>query len=579
MSSQLSANGMVSRRGFLASAGAAPLLAKGRRRPNVIVILTDDQGYGDLACHGNTVIRTPNLDRLHGESVRFTNFHVDPLCSPTRSALMSGRYSARVGAWATVMSRNFLRRDETTMAQEFSANGYRTGIFGKWHLGDNYPYHPENRGFDEALTHRGGGVGNTPDAWGNSYFNDTYFRNGKPEKFTGYCTDVWFDNALKFVEANRRNPFFLYVPTNAPHSPYRVPAEFSRPYRERGLNEQLANFYGMITNIDQNVGRLRGRLKELGLDQDTLLVWMTDNGTAAGTPGAAGGSYGGFDAGMRATKGAPYDGGHRVPCFVSWPGGGIGGGRDAGVLASHFDLLPTFLDLAGLRRKGAKPLDGTSLGPVLRGKGELPERTLVVQTQQRDTPQKWTHSAVLTDGWRLVNGRELYDIRQDPGQKNDLAAARPETVEQLRASYEKWWANVSVRFGEYSPIVVGAPQENPTLITAHDWHTDSIAKVVWNQDFVRARVPGNGFWEIEAARAGEYEFTLREQPAEAKFAIPASSARLKVGGVERTAAMEAGATSVAFRVPLEAGRARLETWLEGTDGKTRGAYYVDVRRL
>ncbi|MHC4214116.1 MAG: sulfatase-like hydrolase/transferase, partial [Planctomycetota bacterium] len=255
--------------------------AKGRG-PNVVLVITDDQGYGDLSCHGNKILKTPNLDKLYSQSTRLRDFHVNPTCSPTRAALMTGRYCNRTGVWHTIMGRSLLRKDEVTMADVFRDSGYRTGIFGKWHLGDNYPFRPMDRGFDDVLVHRGGGIGNTQDYWGNDYFDDSYFRNSKPEKFEGYCTDVWFAEAMKFIEANKDRPFFCYLTTNAPHGPFRVPEKYSQPYKNKGI---VANFYGMIANIDENFGRLEAKLKELELDDDTILIFMTDNGTAAGTDG------------------------------------------------------------------------------------------------------------------------------------------------------------------------------------------------------------------------------------------------------------------------------------------------------
>src|SRR5262245_5713972 len=220
---------------LLLAATLAP--ADAPRPPNVVVILTDDQGYGDLSCHGNTVLKTPNLDRLHGRSVRLTNFHVDPTCSPTRAALMTGRYSSRTGVWHTIMGRSILRRDEVTLAELFARAGYRTGIFGKWHLGDNFPYRPQDRGFHDCVVHGGGGVGQTPDFWGNRYFDDTYLENGRPRRFAGYCTDVFFDQALAFLDRHKARPFFLYLATNAPHAPYRVPERYRQVYRKLGVPE------------------------------------------------------------------------------------------------------------------------------------------------------------------------------------------------------------------------------------------------------------------------------------------------------------------------------------------------------
>jgi len=276
-----------------------PLSALVAQKPNVIFILTDDQGYGDLACHGNPWIKTPNLDKLHSESVRFTNFHVGTTCAPSRSGLMTGKYCNKVGVWHTVNGREILREGETTLAEKMKTAGYKTGIFGKWHLGDNYPFRPQDRGFDEVLIHGGGGVGQQPDYWENDYFDDTYFHNGKPQKYKGYCTDVWFSEALKFIKANKNKPFFCYLPTNAPHGPYNIADKYSNPYKNNP-NIPNPNFYGMITNIDENIGRLREELKKMGIDKNTILVFMTDNGTAAGVKfGKNGEVVSGYNADMR----------------------------------------------------------------------------------------------------------------------------------------------------------------------------------------------------------------------------------------------------------------------------------------
>jgi arylsulfatase A-like enzyme len=548
--------------------------------PNVILVITDDQGYGDVAAHGNTMIRTPNLDELHARSVRLTNFHVDPTCAPTRSALMTGRYSCRVGVWHTIMGRSLLRRDEVTLADLFAASGYRTAMFGKWHLGDNYPYRPQYRGFQEVLCHGGGGVGQTPDFWGNDYFDDTYFHNGKPEKFTGYCTDIWFDGAMRFVEANRKGPFFVYLATNAPHGPYLVAPEYSEPYVARGVPRPMAEFYGMITNIDDNMNRLQRKLIELGLAENTLLIFMTDNGTAAGVAGnQKEGETGwkGFNAGMKGQKGSEYDGGHRVPCFFHWPGGGLAGGRDVDRLTAHVDILPTLAEICGLAVPEAVALDGSSLVPLLAGPtNDWPERTLFVESHRIDHPEPWRQSAVMTQRWRLVDGQELYDMVEDPGQAKNVAGENAEVVKQLRVAYERRYADVSRRFAEYCPIVIGAEQENPTTITAHDWHAE---QVPWNHEQIRKMPYQNGFWAIDVARPGKYRFTLRHQPAQATFALEAKTARLKIGETEATQPVPAGATAVSLEVELKQGETRMQTWLTNEDGKERGAFFIDVLRL
>ena len=317
------------------------------RKPNVILVVTDDQGYGDMSCHGNQVLQTPAIDALHRDGLCLTDFHVNPCCSPTRAALMTGRYSSRVGVWHTVLGRSLLRAGETTMANVFAANGYRTGMFGKWHLGDSYPFRPHDRGFQEALYHGGGAIGNSPDYWGNHYFDDTSFRNGKPEKFQGYCTDVWFGEAIQFIRANKDRPFFCYLPTNVPHYPLLVAEKYFQPFAGK-VPDSMAHYYGMLVNFDENLARLRRELRQLGLEENTILIFLSDNGTADGVElDKDGYPTAGFNAGMKGDKLSEYEGGHRVPCLVSWPAGGIHGGREVTRLAAHIDLLPTLIDLCG----------------------------------------------------------------------------------------------------------------------------------------------------------------------------------------------------------------------------------------
>ena len=546
-------------------------LAHAAVRPNVILVMTDDQGYGDLACHGNRQIRTPNLDALHAESVRLTNYHVDPTCSPTRAALMTGRYSSRTGVWHTIMGRSILHRDETTVAEIFREAGYGTGLFGKWHLGDCWPYRPQDRGFDEVLIHGGGGVGQTPDYWSNDYFDDTYWHNGEPKPFEGYCTDVWFDGALRFIEANRDRPFFAYIPTNAPHGPFLVDPKYSEPYKQAGVPSPRAEFYGMITNFDENMDRLRRRLDELGLTENTILIFTTDNGTAAGMSGR-----GGYNAGMRGTKGSEYEGGHRVPFFIRWPAGGFTGGRDIDTLTAHIDVLPTLAELCGVELPDGLDLNGHSLVPLLKGTAEnWPERTLFVHSQRIEHPEKWRKSAVMTDRWRLVNGGELYDIQADPGQRRDVASEHPGVFLQLTQEYEGWWEHIGERFDDYCRIPLGAPEADPTQLTCHDWHAE-ISQVPWNQQQVAKDPEANGWWAVEVVRDGRYEVTLRLRPEHVAYALPPGTARVRIGEVEASRPVPNGVTWVTIPLELKAGPAMLQTWLEGEDGTLRGAFFVEV---
>jgi len=552
-------------------------------RPNILIIITDDQGYGDVAAHGNKMIQTPNLDELYKQSVRLTNFHVDPTCSPTRSALMSGRYSTRTGVWHTIMGRSLMDTGEVTIAEVLKAKGYRTGMFGKWHLGDNYPCRPQDQGFDETFYNGGGGVTQTPDFFGNDYFDDTYFRNGTPEKAEGYCTDVWFREALKFIEKNKDQPFFVYVPTNAPHGPFLVDEKYSKPYQDRGVPATMAAFYGMITNIDENMGLLMGKLREWNLEKNTVLVFMTDNGTAAGVARGRRGrkpepsGWRGFNAGMRGQKGSEYDGGHRVPFFVRWPAGEIGGGRDVSQLAAHIDVLPTIAELCGAENPEGVALDGKSLVPLLKGAAaDWPARTLLVHSQRIEYPEKLRKCAVMTDRWRFVNGKELYDMSVDPGQTANVANQHAGVVQKLQDEYEAWWQSLSPVFDQFVAIGIGADEENPANLTCHDWHTENGA-VPWNQGHIRSGTMANGWWVVDVVRDGQYEVTLRRWPKEMDQSIEAVDARLKIGDVDQKQAVGASATSATFKVVLKKGQTRMQTWLTTPDGKTRGAYFVEVR--
>lgn len=552
-------------------------------RPNVVLVMTDDQGYGDLACHGNKMIRTPHLDKLHAESVRLTDFHVDPTCSPTRAALMTGRYSTKAGVWHTLMARSHLDRSETTMAELFARAGYRCGIFGKWHLGDNGPYLPWRRGFHDALIHNSGGMTQTPDYWGNTYFDPTLRAPTGYVPTKGYCTDVLFDRAISFMEQNKDKPFFLYLPTNVPHSPYEVAPSYRARYATQGVAEPMANFYGMIEEFDENFGRLRAAMRRLDLEKNTILIYMTDNGSAAGAvspvPPNEPGRWPGYSAGMRAGKGSHYDGGHRVPCFIRYPASGIEGGRNVDRLAAHFDILPTLAELCSLTIPESCPRDGRSLVPLLRGGADdWKDRTLFVHVQREVIPPKWTKSAAMTEEWRLVEGKELYAIERDPGQREDVATANPAVVAALREEYERWWSSLAPAFSRDNYIPIDDPQENPTPLCGMDWRSPTFQYPVM-QD-ATARLPLlNGYWLIEATRPGAYTITLRHLPEAAQRRLRATTARLTVADQSFTASVPAGATSVSFRVKLPAFQGRLQTWLEDEkSGESRGAFYVSVAR-
>jgi len=611
------------RRGFLKTLGmgaAATALPRSlragttsaaatKRLPNIILILTDDQGYGDLSCHGNPIARTPTLDRLHAESIRLTNFHVDPTCSPTRAALMTGRYSHRAGVWHTIIGRNFLSRDEVTMADVLKNSGYRTGLFGKWHLGCNYPFRPIDRGFDEWVGHGDGGTGTVSDYWGNDWMNDTYYRNGKWEKFRGFGNEIFFDEAMKFIESGKDQPFFVYLTPNLVHTPLHLPADWPKPYLDKGISPQEAYFYAAVERIDYDLGRLRRFLQRQGLAENTLLIFSTDNG---GTGGCRldGQEFpvGGWNAGMRGKKGSIYDGGHRTPCFIHWPAGGLQGGRDIHRLTAHIDLLPTLIQLCGLKQPDGVEFDGMSLAPLLRdASGKWPDRILLVESQRILVPEKWRKWTVMTDRWRLVNGKELYGIQADPGQKRDVAADHPQAVRTLREFYEALWPGLSHRDNDFSRTVIGSDRQAVIWLAAIDWVPTRGGAPVY-QDSILAGIRSNGYWPVEIARDGEYELALRRWPAEvdrpitaplparmesdvtapggrpvtmaAGKAIPAVKARLAIADTDQTQAVAADARASTFKVRLKAGPASLQTWFLDDKGEELcGAYYVYARRL
>ena len=562
------------------------------RQPNVILIMTDDQGYGDLACHGNPILKTPNLDKLYSESVRFTDFHVSPFCTPTRAALMSGNHPGVTGAYRTSAGRTMMHPSEKTLAHLFAENGYKTGMTGKWHLGDNAPHRPQDRGFQDVVWHRCGGVGQASDHWGNDYFDDTYervrpgSRKGTFEKFNGYCTDVWFREGMRFITENQNEPFFLYIATNAPHGPYRVDPKWAEPYQVEGVNNP--NFFGMIANIDHNLGLLRDHVKELKLAENTILVFMTDNGTSAGCkfPGLDTEPIMVFNGGMRGKKSSIYEGGHRVPFFLHWPGGGYSKGRDVETLAAHIDVLPTLADLCKLPKPDKRfDVDGLSLTPLLAGKAKSWKRNHLFLQYHGGAHHKFalgplTNSVVMTERWRLVNtdkAEELYDIVNDPAQRNNIVSQRPGIVKDLRTAYQSFWKRVSPGLKPVA-IDLGDPTENPTVLCSQDWRPET-GNPPWNFRSIKGIPKVTYPWLVNILEAGKYRLTFRQFPKEADKKIDGVRAKIKIAGMEKVAPIPDNSKAAIFTLNLPAGITELWTYIYDQSEKMGGAYFTEVEKL
>lgn len=586
----------------------SPTFAGDSTNPNVIVLLTDDQGYGDLSCHGHPLLKTPALDKLHDESTRLTDFHVAPICTPTRSQLLTGRDSLATGAYCVCSGHEFIKPGMPVMPEIFKAAGYRTGLFGKWHLGGNYPYRPQDRGFEDVLYFKGYGVMSAPSHWNGECMDPWLMQNdGRWKQEKGYCTDIYFDRAMDWMKkcAGERKPFMLYLPTNAPHWPYQAPGEFKKPYAKVG--PRVAAFYGMIANLDANFARLDAFLKANDLHDNTILVYMTDNGTTEKCTAEV------YNAGMRGEKGCYYEGGHRVPCFIRWPGGALAAPGDVSTPTQIQDILPTLLDLCGVDGPRDTTFDGTSLAPLLRDSkaaAALADRMFVVQCSLWDeyaAPVKWS-GAVIRDKWRLIHGRELYDIRKDPAQKDDVAAQNPQTVAEMRAFYEQWWSRTEPMSREYHPIHLGSAEEPETMLNSQHWVAPNTSSQCGS---VRPGSPNNGPWHIVVEQAGTYEIKLHRWPKEADLpitaaapqyvskvavtrkdreeefnfypvgvALPIAKARLKIGDIEASKAVTSTDQAAVFRIQLPAGRTTLQTWFLDAAGKELcGAYYVYCRKL
>ncbi len=547
---------MLNRRDWmrLARAGAASLsLASAQnaagKLPNIVLILTDDQGWWDVGAHGNKDIETPVMDRLAGEGVNFTHFYVSPVCAPTRSSLMTGRHYLRTGIYNTRFGGDSMSLGEVTMAQVLKARGYRTGMFGKWHLGRYYRYLPAQRGFDEAMTFTQGHTERY-------FYPDALQYNGEPVQARGYITTLLTDAAISFVKKNR-NPFFLYLAFNVPHAPHIVDDPYIEKYLKKGLPMTEARIYGMITQADMNIGRLLAALDEQKLRDDTVVIFMSDNGGVSKH----------FKGGLRGNKASAFEGGVRVPFFVRWPGHFPAGAR-VNAMAAHIDLLPTFCELTGASLPAGRAIDGKSILPLMKnGGGESPHEYLY-HIWDRLRPSMKSNWSINARRYKLA-GKLLFDLEKDPGETTDIAAKHPEIVEDLRSRFEHWLADVTKgKTFEPVPIEAGRAEENPVEIQA-SWARIDGTHVTWNSpgegqsggaspigdqkkggsvNYTFAgydwdtldgwKTPGESVsWRLDVIRDGKYEVTLNygclRENAGGRFRISAGDASLE-GTVQPT---------------------------------------------
>ena len=584
--------------------------------PNVIVIMSDDQGYGEFSFNGNPIARTPHFDRLATQSIRFTDFHVAPMCTPTRGQLMTGMDAFRNAAINVSSGRTLLKADLKTMADLFREAGYRTGLFGKWHLGDNFPFRPEDRGFDEAIWFPASHINSAPDYWDNDYFDDTYMHNGQREKFEGYCTDVFFQETMDWIadRSAQSKPFFTFLALNATHWPHFVPEHYRAPVREMMQQhpevvahlkdkdrEELISFLAMGANLDENLGRLDQFLETKQLKNDTIVVFLTDNGSTFGS------TY--FNAGMQGKKTTLWEGGHRVPLLVSWPQGELGPARDIDELTHVQDLLPTLAELVGIDSALPESLDGVSLAPLMRDpQASLDDRMLVINygrmpqfkvTYTKDNPAipHRDGAAVLWGKWRLLENRALYDVSTDLHQDHDVTQQFPQVVAKMRAHLDAWWTGVKDDVMVPQRVVIGDDRENPLLLSACEW----LDVFIDQQRQVRRGLLKNGTWHLTAAQAGTYSFTLHRWPEESDLrltdaipetkvtdgtyspgeAIAIAGATLSINGAPPLRKKSSPSDrSIEFTAKLMPGPLTLDTTFVDAEQKPLlGAYYVTVTRL
>lgn len=565
-----------------------------QRSPNIILILTDDQGIGDIGYLGNPYIKTPHLDQLASRSTRFSNFYVSPVCAPTRASIMTGKYSEKTGIYDTYNGGAIMASRETTIAEILSENGYRTGIIGKWHLGDNYPFRPMEQGFSESLIFKSGGMGQPGDvknffAGDSSYFDPVLWKNGTPVQTDGYCSDVFMDAAIDFIKAKKKDPFFLYLAFNAPHRPLQVPQRYYDMYKDMGFTnyqfdhegtgiahmnyrnlDDARKVYGMVTNIDDNIGRLEQILQQENLEDNTIVIFLSDNGPAENR----------FRLGLRGKKTEVYQGGVKVPFFMYSPEK-LPVDKEIPQLAAHIDLLPTILDLCNLHSKIPDQIDGRSLVPLIEGQNvqqDYENRTLYSEWG-RGYPVPYQNFSVRQGDYKLIGNTgydrgldkfELYNIRKDYAETTNIIDSNRQIAANLKKKMEQWYQSIvhaSVN-NEVRRIQVGTSHENPVILNRND---ASGQPGIWTQD------ENFGYWNIQVTTAGRYNVRFRFiHPIEQKGTM-----RLKLYPYQYALSnAETGvSTLIMNNISLHKGDYRLESYYQSPTYRNLMPLYVELEKV
>ena len=489
------------------------------KKPNVIIIMTDDQGFGDLGINKNPNIITPNIDQFASESIQFDNFFVSPVCAPTRASLMTGRYSLRTGVRDTYNGGAIMSNTETTIAEILKEADYSTGIFGKWHLGDNYPFRPSEQGFDESIIHLAGGIGQVGDFTnyykGNtSYFDPILWKNNKKNQYDGYCSDIFAENAVKFIEKNKNKPFFCYLSFNAPHTPLQVPKKYYNMYKDLDpevgfMDESLASkmsekdkedarrIYGMVTNIDDNIGKVLNKLTELGIEEETIIIFMTDNGPQQFR----------YNSNMKGLKGTVYNGGTRVPFYIKYAEK-FKNSKVISRMSAHIDILPTILELCNLKIPSDRKIDGQSLVPLINSK-PFNDRHLFSYWTRR-FPEKYINMSIQNDNYKLVgnndyNGKikdfELYDLIADPLESKNVINQNIEIAKSFKIEMDNSIDDLLSSENIKNPprIIIGSEFENPTVLNRND---ASGERGIWAQNDIYS------YWKVNFKK-GTYDFKFK----------------------------------------------------------------------